>query len=94
MRALARERPWERFIVPETGEVVEYGPKGFLRFVATPPLEGLGSDVDTLKRLCEGDTEALAALDEALEGSQPRGGDRRSADFNLSTCSLSSISLY
>ena len=24
---IARERAWERFIVPETGEIVEYGPR-------------------------------------------------------------------
>ncbi len=73
VRVAVRERAWERFIVPETGEAVEYGPDGFLRFITTPPLEGLGSDVDTLRRLCEDDATALAALEQALEEGQRQG---------------------
>ncbi len=78
---IVRDRAWERFIVPETGQAMEYGPDGFLRFVTTPPLEGLGTDIDTLRGLCEDDTEALAALDTALEVARPHGGDRRSERF-------------
>ncbi len=74
VRVIMRERAWERFIVPETGEVVEYdGPRAFERFVATPPLEGLGSDVDTLRRLCEDDTAALAFLQGLFERGQRQG---------------------
>ncbi len=73
VRRIVREKAWERFIVPETGQAMEYGPDGFLRFVTTPPLEGLGTDIDTLRGLCEDDTEALAALDTALEEGQRQG---------------------
>jgi|GEM_PF-5094424 len=59
----------------------QYGPGDFPRFVTTQPLAGLGCDVDTLKRICRDDLEALDALDKALLTASPHGGDRRSDDF-------------
>ena len=50
----------------------------FAKFVADPPLEGLGTTVDALRRLCRDDAEALDAIDAALR--MPHGGDRRSED--------------
>lgn len=38
----------------------------FAKFVSDPPLEGLGTTVDALRRLCRDDAEALDAIDAAL----------------------------
>lgn len=48
----------------------------FAKFVSDPPLEGLGTTVDALRRLCRDDAEALDAIDAALrmpEGRPVRG---------------------
>jgi hypothetical protein len=58
----------------------------FIEFVATLPLEGLGSDVKTLERLCHDDEEALLILRDATIGKH--GGDRKSEkarDGNIKT---------
>jgi hypothetical protein len=58
----------------------------FIEFVTTLPLEGLGSDVKTLERLCHDDEEALLMLSDATIGKH--GGDRKSEkarDGNIKT---------
>ncbi len=47
----------------------------FAKFVSDPPLEGLGTTVDALRRLCRDDAEALDAIDAALR--MPHGVNRR-----------------
>lgn len=54
---------WREFVVEETGELVRY--ERFADFVTTKPLEGVGTDVETLRRLCRDDIEAMDALDRA-----------------------------
>jgi hypothetical protein len=74
IKRVIREDMWREFAVAETGQVVHYD--RFADFARTEPLEGLGADVDTLKRLCHEDMEALDLIDQVTVGRQ--GGDRRS----------------
>jgi hypothetical protein len=58
----------------------------FIKFVTTLSLEGLGSDVKTLERLCHDDEEALLMLSDATIGKL--GCDRKSEkarDGNIKT---------
>jgi len=60
------------------GEIVRF--ERFEDFVTTPPLEGLGSDVRQLKHLCQDDTAALDAIDQATTGRQ---GERTDLHDNI-----------
>lgn len=44
-------------------------PRSFEEFVTTEPLDGLGTTVETLQRLCAGNTAALNAIDQATQRS-------------------------
>ncbi len=50
-------------------------------FCATPPLDGLGENPETIKRLLHDDPEALAAFESAVVGKH--GGDRRSDNAGI-----------
>jgi hypothetical protein len=63
------EDMWQRRVIAKTGQVAEF--KSFREFVETQPLEGLGADLDTLKRLCTGNMEALDAIIRMTQ--QPKG---------------------
>ena len=56
---------WKELLVKETGEVVNF--KSFIDFVTTQPPEGLGTTLDTIKRLGSHDNEMLAAVDGATK---------------------------
>jgi hypothetical protein len=67
---------WRERVIPQSGQRQDYGEKEFDRFVSEPLPEGLGSDVDTLRRLCNaaGPPEGTQALDLIDAKSQrPRG---------------------
>lgn len=68
VKRVIREDMWREFAVAETGQVVHYD--RFADFAKTEPLEGLGADVDTLKRLCHEDMEALDLIDQVTVGRQ------------------------
>jgi hypothetical protein len=72
LKCILKDARWKRRTI-KTGEVVEF--RRFEEFVATPPLEGLGTDLKLIKRICGDDPEALDLLDGALKGKH--GGDRR-----------------
>lgn len=59
---------WRARVVQQTGEEARFD--SFARFVTAPLVEGLGTDLATLKRLCRDDPEALNALDKATLGQQ------------------------
>lgn len=64
---------WREFVVRQSGEVVRY--ESFIDFVTTPPLEGLGTDIETLKRLCSDDNDAkerLRAVTTARKGKRAK----------------------
>jgi hypothetical protein len=70
LKCTLKARRWrERRI--KTGAVVTFG--RFEEFVTTPPLEGLGSDLKMLKRVCEEDKEALDLIDQTLKGEERQG---------------------
>lgn len=59
-----REDCWRAHEIELTGEIATFD--RFEDFVTTPPLEGLGASIETLKRLCTDDTEAADMIDEAI----------------------------
>lgn len=56
------EELWRERVIVRTGEVVRFD--RFSDFVSTPPLEGLGADLATLKRMCADNPRVLDALDQ------------------------------
>jgi hypothetical protein len=65
LKRVIKEGMWQRRMVLKTGEIVQF--RRFAEFVASPPLEGLGTDIKTLQRLCADDKEALVLIDEAVQ---------------------------
>jgi hypothetical protein len=59
------EDMWRDRVIVKTGERVGF--KTFKEFVEANPLEGLGADLDTLKRLCGGEPAAIDALDRVTQ---------------------------
>lgn len=57
---------WQERIVQRTGEYVRFA--RFEEFVTTPPLDGLGASLATLRRVCAGRVEVLNALDRVTVG--------------------------
>jgi hypothetical protein len=66
------EELWRERVVVRTGEVVRFD--RFSDFVSTPPLEGLGADLATLKRMCADNPRVLDALDQVSTG-RPGGAN-------------------
>lgn len=65
---VVNEDLWQERIIAQTGAPARF--KRFVDFVATKPLEGLGADLPTLRRLCADNPAALDALDRATKGRQ------------------------
>jgi hypothetical protein len=76
-RILAEER-WRMRVIQQSGEIVEFN--SFTEFVTTPPLEGLGANMDLIRRICRGDTETVDLLDAAVKGQQ---GKRTDLVYNI-----------
>lgn len=79
VKVILREEAWRERVISQTGEIVQFD--RFTDFVETAPLEGIGSDIKTLQRLCEDDEEAHRLLlcvsaEEALPIGG-HGGDRK-----------------
>jgi hypothetical protein len=64
LKCILKDGRWKRRTI-KTGEVIEFD--RFEEFVATPPLEGLGTDLKLIKRICGDDPEAIDLLDRALK---------------------------
>jgi hypothetical protein len=62
---------WRERVIVRTGEVVCFD--RFSDFVSTPPLEGLGADLATLKRMCADNPRVLDALDQVAQQTQVQG---------------------
>ena len=73
VKRVIREDMWREFAVAETGQVVHYD--RFADFARTEPLEGLGADVEILKRLCRDDMEALDLIDRVTVSGQGQRTD-------------------
>lgn len=71
---------WREVCVIETGQIIKYD--RFEDFVTTPPVEGLGTTVDTLKQFIGDDMKVLDMLDIALQGKGGKKWDSRTAGKN------------
>jgi hypothetical protein len=81
LKCILKDGRWKRRTI-KTGEVIEFD--RFEEFVSTLPLEGLGTDLKLIKRICGDDPEALNLLDIALK--QRPGPPLKSVDnINEST---------
>lgn len=79
IKKVLRGRMWRDRIVAQTGERACFD--SFAEFVAAQPLEGLGTNLKTLQRLCSDDREALDLIDRAVQGK--RGGSRKSGENDV-----------
>lgn len=73
VKQVIQDEMWKSLLVKETGEIVEF--PSFCEFVKTSPPEGLGASLDTVKRLCRDDNEAIGLIDEATKGNQGKRND-------------------
>lgn len=69
VRRVIGEGRWRERAVGVGNRAIAYD--DFARFVADPPLEGLGTDITTIRRLCADDPEALDLIDRV--GQRPVG---------------------
>jgi hypothetical protein len=63
VKRVITENMWPERVVRVTGEIATF--KTFGEFVTTPPPAGLGTDIETLERLCRDDAEAITLLRQA-----------------------------
>lgn len=66
------EESWREFTT-QRDELVQHA--RFIDFVTTPPLRGLGADLDLIRRVVGNDPEALDLLDRAMQN--PVGGSSK-----------------
>lgn len=81
---LIDENMWQRRMM-KTGQVVEF--TRFVDFVTSKPLEGLGEDLESIKRICRDDPAALNAIDKVTvgEAGAPKGNDNAKTNRSIST---------
>lgn len=77
LKLVLRRESWRERRVQQTGETAVF--ESFAQFVTAPLVEGLGTDIATIKRLCRDDAEALDALDKATVGKR---GKRNNVTFS------------
>lgn len=63
VKRVITENMWPERVVRITGELARFN--SFGEFVTTAPPAGLGTDIDTLERLCRDDAEAITLLRQA-----------------------------
>lgn len=59
------EDAWQEREIEQTGQVATFS--RFVEFVTAKPLEGLGADLKTIKRLCGDDVEAVDLVDRVTQ---------------------------
>lgn len=79
VKVVIRDRCWAERAVGADHRRVAY--QDFVRFVTDPPLEGLGTDVQTLERLCADDVEAIRLIAEAKV--RPVGGQMNTNNISI-----------
>ena len=70
LKKILKEGMWKRRKIATDGRVVEH--VRFEDFVTTPPLEGIGADMVTVKNLIREDLEAVDLLDRAVQNKPGR----------------------
>jgi hypothetical protein len=73
VKRVLQEESWRYRIIEKTGEECRFAADEFVRFVTTPPLEGLGATVEALKNLCRDDRVAYDLIEQATQ--QADGGN-------------------
>lgn len=68
VKRVIEENRWAERAVGSERRRVAY--QDFAKFVVDPPLEGLGTDIDTLEKLCKDDVEAVLLIAEAKKRGQ------------------------
>jgi hypothetical protein len=74
VKRIIKDEMWREFYVDRTKQLVERA--SFMQFVTAQPMEGLGTNIEMLQRICAEDKEALDLIDQATQGKH--GGDRKS----------------
>ncbi len=67
VKELIVENRWQKRLIRRTGEEKIF--LSFEEFVKTEPLEGLGTDIETLRSLCINDPEVMRMIDILIENS-------------------------
>src|SRR6516164_5136685 len=65
IKNIIKHERWRRRRIIRTGQRANFD--HFEQFVTTQPLEGLGTSIDMLLRLCKDDREALEMIDGAMK---------------------------
>lgn len=65
LKRVCNENAWRKRVVRQTNEVVAF--PDFSVFVTTTPPDGLGVDIDTLRKLCRDDPEARDIIDHVTQ---------------------------
>lgn len=78
IKRVIKEELWRERTLPRTREKVVFS--SFEQFLQTSPPEGLGTDLKTIRKLCNEDVETLDLL-EQVKLKRFRGGDRKSESF-------------
>ena len=78
VKMVVRENFWHERNVAQLHSVVKF--ESFNAFVTGELPEGLDTNIDTIKRLCEKDKEALDLIDRAIQGRQ---GERTDLVYNV-----------
>jgi hypothetical protein len=76
VKRIIKDEMWGEFYVDRTKQTVTHAPSAFVSFVTAQPMEGLGTSIEMLKRICAEDKEALDLIDQATQ--EKHGGDRKS----------------
>ena len=84
VKRIISDSMWAEFYVDRTKQLVTRD--SFIEFVTKKPMEGLGIDLDLLKRICRDDAEAIRLIGEVTTGEH--GGNRRSEGFKPDNVSL------
>lgn len=79
VREIINGEMWRERVEPGSGQLVPF--ESFAAFVAAPPLEGLGADIQMLKRVCANDKDVLDLIDR--ETTNPVGANQHT--HNIST---------
>jgi len=82
VKRVVSENLWRKFQI-KTGDIVEYQESDFENFVTTRPLQGLGTDMETVKMICKTDTVALDMLDRVCKrGAGNESGNNQYGTFD------------
>ena len=86
VKRIIKDEMWRDFYVDRTKQTVTHAPSAFASFATAQPMEGLGTSIEMLERICGEDKEALSLIYQATQGKH--GGDRKSERIKTDNISL------